>query len=317
MPDSTPNDIAFDFITIGECMALLIAQQPGPLPQVKQFNKSLAGAETNVAIGMARLGHRVAWVSRLGSDSFGDYIRHCMADENVDCSMVAADPQRPTGMMLKSQVLDGSDPLTEYFRRGSAASAMSLADFDPQRFLSARHLHVTGIPPALSDGAAELIEHAMRVMRKAGRSVSFDPNLRPRLWPDAKSMAERINRLAPLANWVLPGLGEGRLLTGRQTAAEISAFYLERGAEAVVIKLGADGACCRTSAEQIEVAGIRVENVVDTVGAGDGFAVGVISARLEGLDWQAALARGNWIGAQAIQVAGDMDGLPRRHQLPG
>ncbi len=307
----------FDVITIGECMVLLIADEPGPLSDARHFSRSLAGAETNVAIGLARLGHRVGWVSRLGSDSFGDFIRACMEQEGIDCSMVAVDPRRRTGMMLKSRALDGGDPATEYFRQGSAASALSLDDFDPMGLLGARHLHVTGIPPALSNGAGELIEHSMRLMRSAGRSVSFDPNLRSALWPNAETMVEAINRLAPLANWVLPGLGEGYILTGLDKAPDIAAFYLERGAECVVVKLGAEGAYYRTPHEDGAAPGVRVERVVDTVGAGDGFAVGVISARLEGLAWPAALARGNWVGAQAIQALGDMDGLPRRHQLPG
>jgi sugar/nucleoside kinase (ribokinase family) len=146
--------------------------------------------------------------------------------------------------------------------------------------------------------------------------VSFDPNLRPSLWPDRATMAEHINRLAGLANWVLPGINEGRTLTGLDAPADIAAFYLARGAEAVVIKLGADGAYYRSAREVGTVPGVTVAQVVDTVGAGDGFAVGVISARLEGSSWTEALARGNWIGAQAVQVIGDIDGLPRRGQLP-
>ena len=311
------NSAALDVITIGECMVQLIAEQAGPLSEVTHFTKGIAGAETNVAIGLARLGHRVGWVSRLGNDSFGEHIRHCMAQEQVDCASVTADPQRSTGMMLKSRTLDGSDPTTEYHRKGSAASALSLADFDPQRFLAARHLHVTGIPPALSDAADELIAHSIRFMRQNGRTVSFDPNLRPRLWPTREHMVARINRLAPLAHWVLPGLEEGRILTGMHTPADIAAFYLQAGAEHVVIKLGAAGAYHQGAAESGTVPGVKVAHVVDTVGAGDGFAVGVISARLEGLGWPAALARGNWVGAQALQAVGDMDGLPYRAQLPG
>jgi dehydrogluconokinase len=310
------NAAEFDVITLGESMVLFVAAEEGALTDAEHFTKHLAGAETNVAIGLARLGLRVAWVSRLGTDSFGDFVRRAVVNERVDCGMVATDPLRPTGFMLKSRALHGTDPGVEYFRKGSAASALSLADFDAGRFLAARHLHVTGITPALSASAAELVAHSMRCMREAGRSVSFDPNLRPRLWPSHAAMAEHINRLAALAHWVLPGLAEGRLLTGLVAPADIAAYYLERGAQGVVIKLGAQGAYYRTADEQGTVGGIAVANVVDTVGAGDGFAVGVISARLEDLSWPAALARGNWIGAQAIQVIGDMDGLPFRNQLP-
>ena len=115
-----------------------------------------------------------------------------------------------------------------------------------------------------------------------------------------------------------PGIGiaEGRTLTGLHEPEDIAAFYLERGARAVVIKLGAEGAYWRSADGEGRVPGVKVEHIVDTVGAGDAFAVGVLSGRLEGLSWPATLARANWIGAQAIQVVGDIEGLPRREQLP-
>jgi sugar/nucleoside kinase (ribokinase family) len=307
-----------DVVTIGETMVAFAAHEPGPLAAARTFTKQIAGAETNVGIGLARLGLQVAWVSRLGRDSFGAHIRACVEAEGIDCSMVAEDASRPTGFMLRSRVLEG-DPTVEYWRRGSAASALSLADFDAARCLGARHLHVSGITPALSASAAELVEHAMRTMRAAGCTVSFDPNLRPRLWPSREVMAEHLNRLAGLADWVMPGLAEGETLTGRQAPAEIAAFYLDRGARAVVVKLGAEGAYWRDADDAGgagSVPGMAVERVVDTVGAGDAFAVGVISARLEGRDWPSTLARANWIGAQVVQVVGDIEALPRRAQLP-
>lgn len=306
---------AADVITLGETMVAFAAHEAGPLAQAQTFTKIAAGAESNVGVGLARLGLKVTWVSRLGRDSFGAYIRAAVGDEGVDCSAVVEDTTRPTGFMLKSRALEG-DPTVEYYRRGSAASALSLADFDEARFRAARHLHVTGITPALSTSCAELVEHAMRFMRAAGRTISFDPNLRPKLWPSREVMAAHLNRLAGMADWVLPGLAEGRTLTGLQTPPEIAAFYLERGAKVVVIKLGADGAYWRSAHGEGTAPGVKVASVVDTVGAGDGFAVGVVSARLEGRDWPAAVARGNWIGAQAVQVVGDMEGLPRRAQLP-
>lgn len=308
--------MTLDVITFGETMTLLMAETAGPLDRVERFAKGIAGADSNVAVGLARLGLRVAWVSRLGADSFGDDVRRAVAAEGVDVSHVARDPLRSTGMMLKSRADDGSDPQVEYYRRGSAASALSLADFDAAYFLGARHLHATGITPALSADAAELTRHAMRTMRAAGRSVSFDPNLRPRLWPGEAAMREAINDCAALADWVLPGIAEGRLLTGHNAPRDIAAFYLDRGAGAVVVKLGAEGAYWRTADGEGRVPAAPVARVVDTVGAGDGFACGVISGRLDGLDWPGATRRGNWIGAQAIQVRGDIDGYPRRAALP-
>jgi sugar/nucleoside kinase (ribokinase family) len=308
---------ALDALVIGETMALLIADQPGPLAQVEHFTKRLAGADTNVAIGLARLGFRVGWISRLGADSFGTYVRAAVQAEGVDVSQVVTDPERRTGLMLKARAAEGQDPAIEYHRRGSAASELNRAHASADYVLSARHHHATGILPALSPACAELVEHTMQTLRGAGRSVSFDPNLRPRLWPDAATMRATLNRLARHADWVLPGLEEGRLLTGCDTPQDIAAFYLDRGAQAVVVKLGEQGAYVRTAeGESLSVPGVAVARVVDTVGAGDGFAVGIVSARLEGLGWPHALVRANWIAAQAIQVIGDMDGLPHREALP-
>jgi 2-dehydro-3-deoxygluconokinase len=217
--------------------------------------------------------------------------------------------------MLKTRAERGADPKVEYFRKGSAASCLSRADLDPDYFLAARHLHVTGITPALSESALELTQHAMDFMRAAGRSISFDPNLRPSLWPSEQAMTGRINALAAKADWVLPGLAEGRRLTGRAEPREIAGFYLDQGAQLVVIKLGPEGAYFRNAADEGIVPGVPVANVVDTVGAGDGFAVGVTSGLLEGLAVRQAVMRGNRIGAFAIQTVGDMDGLPTRAEL--
>ena len=135
------------------------------------------------------------------------------------------------------------------------------------------------------------------------------------LWPSREVMIETLNALAAKARWVLPGFDEGRLLTGRETPRDVAGFYLDRGAEIVVLKLGPKGAYFRTRGDEGTVEGVRVERVVDTVGAGDGFAVGVVSALLEGKPIRDAVARGNLIGSLAVQVVGDMEGLPTRAQL--
>ena len=153
-------------------------------------------------------------------------------------------------------------------------------------------------------------------MRGAGRSVSFDPNLRPTLWATPELMRASINDLATRADWVLPGLEEGRLLTGEQTPEGIARYYRQRGAKLVVIKLGAAGAYFDSDTAGCgQLEGFPVAEVVDTVGAGDGFAVGVISALLDGLSVHHAVKRGAWIGARAVQVLGDSEGLPTRAEL--
>lgn len=304
-----------DILSFGETMAMFVAEQTGDLAQVAQFHKRIAGADSNVAIGLSRLGFNVAWLSRVGNDSLGRFVVDTLQNEGLDCTHVAVDPLHPTGFQFKSREEAGADPQVEYFRKGSAASHLSVAAISPT-LLNARHLHATGIPPALSEATRELSVELMTQMRSAGRSVSFDPNLRPSLWASQAQMIREINALASLADWVLPGLGEGRLLTGFDDPADIAAFYLDRGAEAVAIKLGADGAYYRTHMDQGFIAAVPVAKVVDTVGAGDGFAVGMVSALLENLSFPEAVQRGNWIGSRAVQSRGDMEGLPTRTELP-
>jgi len=303
-----------DILSFGETMAMFVAEHSGDLAQVAHFHKRIAGADSNVAIGLSRLGFKVAWLSRVGADSLGRFVVDSLQAEGLDCRFVATDHANPTGFQLKSREDHGADPRVEYFRRGSAASQLSVASITPE-LLQARHLHATGIPPALSASARELSHVLMTRMRAAGRSVSFDPNLRPSLWASEKQMITEINRLAALAHWVLPGLSEGRLLSGYEDPADIAAFYLDLGVEAVAIKLGAHGAYYRTRLGEGFVAGVPVPTVVDTVGAGDGFAVGLISALLENLGFPEAVQRANWIGSRAVQSRGDMEGLPTREQL--
>ena len=303
-----------DILSFGETMAMFVAEQAGDLARVDAFHKRIAGADSNVAIGLSRLGFKVAWLSRVGADSLGRFVIDTLEKEGLDCRHVDIDPAHPTGFQLKSRTDDGSDPAVEYFRRGSAASHLSLHSIVPD-LLNARHLHATGIPAALSASARQLSLELMTRMRDAGRSVSFDPNLRPSLWASTHQMVTETNRLAALAHWVLPGLSEGQLLTGFEDPADIAAFYLDQGVEAVAIKLGPHGAYYRTHQDQGFVAGVPVQAVVDTVGAGDGFAVGMISALLENHSFAEAVKRANWVGSRAVQSRGDMEGLPTRAEM--
>ena len=307
---------ALDVITIGEAMAMFVATETGDLAEVEHFMKRVAGAELNVATGLARLGLKVGWVSRVGKDSFGRFVLHSLAKEGIDARGVSEDSRYATGFQMKSKVENGTDPIVEYFRKGSAASHLSPEDFRAEYFTSARHLHLSGVAAALSESSYALLEQAATTMKAQGKTISFDPNLRPVLWKSEAEMVEKLNQLAFQADWVLPGIKEGMILTGQRTPEGIADFYLTRGVQAVIIKTGGDGAWFKTAAgEQGAVAAIKVDNVVDTVGAGDGFAVGVISALLEGRTLQQAIRRGNKIGSLAIQVQGDSEGLPTREAL--
>ncbi|SDL28814.1 2-dehydro-3-deoxygluconokinase/dehydrogluconokinase [Franzmannia pantelleriensis] len=314
-----PSKHAPNILTFGEAMTMFVAESSGSLAEVEHFRRRIAGADTNVAIGLARLGFHVAWLSRVGADGFGEFIRQTLEQEGLDCRYLTTDPTHPTGLLFKERAAGGEDPRVSYFRNGSAASQLSRSDADNLDLSALKHLHATGIPPALSDSARDLSHHLLQEARAAGASISFDPNLRPSLWRSEGEMRDTLNHLAAQADWVLPGLAEGRLLTGQDTPEGISDFYLERGASAVVIKLGPDGGYYRGTLggreETFNVPGFAVAEVVDTVGAGDAFAVGTVSALLDGLDPRQAVLRGNLLGAEAVKVIGDMEGLPDRQRL--
>lgn len=305
-----------DVLTLGEAMVLFAADEAGTLAQVERFRRFVAGAELNVAIGLSRLGLRAGYLSRLGKDAFGRVVLDTLAAEGITPTLVAMDEQHPTGFMLKSLELDGRDPQIEYHRRGSAASCMGVADLQRLQGVRARHLHVTGISPALSPSCRELTFEAIRWARRQGMTVSFDPNLRPRLWPSEEDMTRTVNELAALCDWVMPGLAEGQRLTGLTDASAIARFYLTHGSTLVAVKLGPQGAWCeQQDGKGWLVPGVAVARVVDTVGAGDGFGVGLISGMLDGLTPPQAVARGNLIGARVVQFPGDSDGLPTRQEL--
>lgn len=305
-----------DVITLGEAMTMFVATEIGDLDEVENFTKRIAGAELNVAIGLSRLGLNVGWVSRVGNDAFGRFTLQQLKKEGINYHQVTVDGRYPTGFQIKSKTTEGTDPNVEYFRKGSAASHLSTADYNRDYFGSARHLHLSGVAAALSDPSLALCHLAAREMRAMGKTLSFDPNLRPVLWPSQQVMIEQLNQLAFAADWVLPGLKEGQILTAQSTPEGIADFYLERGVQAVIIKTGPDGAWFKTAAgDRAAVEAIKVSQVVDTVGAGDGFAVGIISALLEGETIEQAVQRGNKIGSLAIQAIGDSEGLPTRAAL--
>ncbi|WP_347558785.1 sugar kinase [Robbsia sp. KACC 23696] len=317
VPSTTPlHNAPIDFLTYGEAMTLFVAETPGDLALVERFSRRIAGADLNVAIGLSRLGYRVGYLSRVGNDSFGRHVLATLAQENIDASHVTVDDRYRTGFQLKEKAQRGADPITEYFRKGSAASHLSEDDFDIAYIDRAKALHLTGIAPAISESSRALAFKLARHFRAAGKPISFDPNLRPSLWPSQQVMIDTLNQLADLADWVLPGLGEGTLLTGAETPEGIADFYLKRGAKGVVVKLGETGAfyAC-ADGTQGRVAATPVAEVIDTVGAGDGFAVGVISALAAGKTAREAATRGARIGALQVQVVGDSEGLPTTDQL--
>lgn len=305
-----------EVLTFGEPMGLLAADEVKPLKEVECFRRYVCGAEVNFSVGLARLGHAVAYVSKIGHDPFGEHIRDFLQRNRIDNRYVKYDEVFMTGMQLKEKVQNGADPLVVNYRGNTAFSHFSPGDLADIDWQGVRHLHVTGIPAALSATCRKALAVLMDMAKEKKICVSFDPNLRPALWPDQDDMIHTINALAAKADIVLPGVREGERLTGSENPEEIADFYLQQGVKAVVVKVGAAGSFVKTrSGESFTSPAFHVNHVVDTVGAGDGFAVGTISALLEGEDLRGAVRRGAAVGALAVMSPGDNEGLPTREEL--
>jgi 2-dehydro-3-deoxygluconokinase len=302
-----------EVITFGEAMAMFVADRPGSLDEIGGYTRALAGAETNVATGLARLGHAPGWIGRVGDDPFGRFIHTALSGTGIDTQHVSIDREAPTGFQLKSHA-GGGDPEVVYFRKNSAGSRLTWDPAMSAYIAGARHLHVTGIPLALSPSTREFAFTAVAVAREHGVPVSFDTNLRPVLWSSTEEMIEVTHRMVRLADLVLPGVSEGQILLGTKDPIEIGQAYLEMGASTVVVKDGSRGATL-ISRTQVLHRNVFPVDVVDTVGAGDGFAAGFISGRLDGLSPRGCLRRAAAVGALATTSPGDRDGLPDRAQL--
>lgn len=307
-----------EVITIGEPLVLFgaagSAETDKELSEVEYFQRFLAGAEINVCIGLSRLGHSAEYITKLGNDPFGAFVLKSLSDENVGTSYITSTADYFTGFQIKSKVSAG-DPKIFYFRKNSAASHFDGKDLEDLNWENVKYIHLSGIFPALSENTRKAFYSLIDLAKAKHVGTVFDPNLRPQLWKSQTEMIATINDIAFRSDMVMPGIEEGFILTGSKNADEIADFYLERGVKLVIVKLGEKGAFVKSRNESYTVKGFKVDKIVDTVGAGDGFAAGVISGLLEGLSVRDSVVRGNAIGALAIMSPGDNDGYPTSQQL--
>nr|WP_012345020.1 sugar kinase [Tetragenococcus halophilus]BAG14310.1 2-dehydro-3-deoxygluconokinase [Tetragenococcus halophilus] len=301
-----------EFITIGEPLVTFASKDPDvSLVDAMNFHKTMGGAELNVAIGVTRLGHSSEYVSQVGADPFGDFVKKTILSHNVGTSYISEDAGHFTGHQLKQLVTKG-DPATFNYRKDSAACHLTKDVIDKIDLSGVKIAHMSGIFPAISDIAEETFRQLFKRLNDENILTTFDPNLRPPLWSSKEKMISTINELAGLADIVLPGIEEGKILMGSDDPEEIADFYLKgERTETVIVKVGPAGAFVKTKdGNSYTVKGFKVDKVVDTVGAGDGFALGVTTALLEGKPLKSAVLRGNAVGALQVQTPGDNDGYP-------
>lgn len=308
-------------LTLGETMASL--RSSGPLRLGGPLHLSIAGAESNVAIGLARLGHRASWAGVVGADELGALILRILRAEGVALGAARVEPAAPTGLILfEHRIADITR--VQYRRAGSAGSRLSPADVDAAFAAGPPAvLHWTGITPALGEAPRQAVAHAAALARAAGSLRSFNVNYRAALWPRHDAAAV-ISSLAAGADLVVaaadelflavPGTGpSGR--GGSRDEPEQARILLESGTGEVLVTAGSAGATLYRPDGMWQQPAAHVR-AVDSVGAGDAFIAGYLSGLLDGLAPQDRLARAATTAAFSVAALGDWEGLPTRAELP-
>ena len=274
---------------------------PGPLALAGTLIVTHGGAESNVCEGLARLGHRAAWVGRLGVDPAGDRVATELAAAGVDLRWMRRDPDRPTGLMLRDTT--GS---LRYERTGSAGGALSPFDLEGVPVEEARAVFVTGITALLGEASGRA---AGALFERATGLRVVDPNLRPGLWGSGRA-AELIGPLLERADLVLGGEDELGAFVGGGSGQALAVAIASLGPREVVVRRGARGAGVLDRAEGwLEIAPAAIADV-DPVGAGDAFTAGYLAARLDGASAAERLEAGARCGAAVAGSLGDTAGFP-------
>ncbi|MCB2129142.1 MAG: sugar kinase [Rhodobacteraceae bacterium] len=294
-----------EILCLGEPLYELNRQADG------RFLGGHGGDTANCAVAAARQGARVGYVSRIGDDVFGRSFLDLWAAEGVDSSAVTIDPAAPTGVYFVTHGPEGHD--FSYRRAGSAASRMIAADLPREAIAKARILHVSGISQAISDNAADTVFEAIALARDAGVLVSYDTNLRLKLWPAARARAV-IHAAMAQCDIALPGLDDATVLTGLHDPDRIADFYLGLGAHVVALTLGAKGTLVATAEARHLVAGHKVK-AVDATGAGDTFDGAFLARLVAGDDPFEAARYANAAAAISVQSFGAIDAMPRKEAV--
>jgi 2-dehydro-3-deoxygluconokinase len=294
-------------VTAGETMVLGVPARPGRLRHAPSLELKIGGAESNVAIALSRLGVSAGWASLLGEDEPGRLVFDRVRAEGVDVSRVRRVRGLPTGLYLREQV--GQEIRVYYYRRGSAASTMTLKALDPEYLKEAEFLHLTGITPALSEDCRAF---TLWAAREDGTRVSFDVNYRSKLWGSGEARAF-VEEILPSVDLLFVGDDEARALWGRDDK-DLVRELAARGPREVVLKLGREGSLALVDGRIIARPAYPVEEV-DPVGAGDAFDAGYLAGHLWGLAPEERLRVANAMGALSVATLGDYEGLPDKDEL--
>ena len=269
--------------------------------------QGFGGDSQNVAIAAARQGASTGYLTGVGLDWMGDAFLDLWKSEGVDASRVTRHPTAPTGVSFVTHSAAGHK--FDYLRKNSAASLMSPDTLAADYIKGAKVFHLSAIGQAISDSARETCDAAIGVARKAGVKISYDTNLRLRLW-ELDVARKVIDATIARCDIALPSLDDSRQLTGLEEPEAIADYYLGLGAPLVALKMGADGALIATHERKIRIAPHKVE-AVDATGAGDTFDGAFLTRLLAGDDAETAARYANVAAALSTTGYGAVTPMPR------
>lgn len=301
------SDTAPLVLAIGEPL-LEFNQVPG---EPERYLRGFGGDTSNFSIAAARQGARVGYVTRVGDDDFGRSLTALWNDEDVDTTGVEIDRTATTGIYFVTHH-DGGHEFT-YFRKGSAASKLSPENLPYDLLDQAKYVHLSGITQAISVEACDAVFAAIAHLRGQGKVITYDPNLRVRLWPVSRARAIVEATLADV-DYFLPSLEDATSLTGLEQADDIASYYLDKGARHVILKMGGDGVLIADAQGRQRVAG-HVVDVRDTTGAGDCFDGSLVARIAAGDSVATAVAYANAAAALSTQGYGAVAPIPRPKQV--
>ena len=296
-----------ELFTFGESMVSFAPVQENVLRYVREYQRFIAGSESNVAIGVSKLGISGEWLSRRGKDEFGVAVYQKIRAEGVVCEHLIFDKDAYTGVMFKETL--GDETNVFYYRKDSAASRMMPDDLDQVDLRGTKMIYCTGITPVLSESCMKTMVKIYDIARKDKIPVAFDPNIRRKLWA-GKDYCKIMKQFALASQILLTGLEEGKVLFGVDTVEEMIHKVFDDGkVRYLVIKDGANGAWITDGNKRLKVRPYPCRPV-DTVGAGDGFNAGFLAGILRHRDMETAGHMGAICGALATMTKGDYEGYP-------
>lgn len=297
-----------DVITIGDSMITFNPSAKGPMRYVNTFERKVGGAELNFIIGCSRLGLKAGWISALGKDEFGRYITNFVRGEGIDTSEVQLVEEFPTSLYFK-EILEGGSGRSFYYRNNSPTTVITEETLNEEYIKSAKVLHVTGVFAAIDKKNPGVLKKAIKLAKKHGVKICFDPNLRLKLWT-LEEAKETLLQILPDVDIVLSGDEEAELLFGKHSLEEYIDIFKGYGISTVILKRGEHGSVGYQDGEIIYADPVKPKIVVDTVGAGDGFNAGFIYSYLNNRGLAKSLNFANLVGSMVVTVSGDNEGLP-------